>query len=186
MLFGGVWQLASDAWVAPLGSSHLDNVAGRHGDLTCHHRNHDRSWNARYTLSSEILFQSAKLGRSEARNAPHSKASMPLKATGSLKNRGSQAHLLGGKPLVTDRGGGVSSGRNKKGSSGVVDSTRVRRLPPAHKISTRRYFLLEISWRPDIEPIHDHWRRTSPSSIGPVISAARNRGNWKLGLLVDI
>ena len=110
---------------------------------------------------------------------------MPLKATGSLKNWGSQAHLLGGKPLVTDRGGGVSSGRNKKGSSGVVDSTRVRRLPPAQKIS-RRYFLLDISWRPDIEPIHDDRRRPSPSSIGPVISAARNRRNWKLGLLVDI
>lgn len=106
---------------------------------------------------------------------------MPLKATGSLKNRGSQAHLLGG------RGGGVSSGGNKKGSSGVVDSTRLRRLPPAHKISTRRYFLLKISWRPDIEPIHNHRRRPSPSSIGPVIiSAAGNRGNWKLGLLVDI
>ena len=28
-------------------SSHLDNVAGRHGDLPCHHRSNDRSGNAR-------------------------------------------------------------------------------------------------------------------------------------------
>ncbi len=135
-------RVASDAWIAHLGSSHLDSVAGRHGDLPCHHRNNDRSWNARYGLplsSENYKVQSLAVLKPET---PHPEASMPLKATGSLKNRGlASPHFLGEAPRHRQRRGceGVSSGRNKKRSS--ASSTRTcAPFATAQKTLTRSFF----------------------------------------------